>query len=51
MVPALAVAPKTTSPVKHLEPGVVVEMVGTAFTVAIMAVLEAVVQPPLVAST
>ena len=33
IVPALAVAPKTTVPVPHLEPGVVVEIVGVELTV------------------
>ena len=51
MVPAKAVAPKTTVPVPHLEFGVVVAIVGIAFTVAITAVLVAVVQPALVALT
>ncbi len=51
MVPALAVAPKATVPVPHLEAGVVPLIVGIAFTVAVTAVLDAVVHPPLVAST
>jgi hypothetical protein len=33
IVPALAVAPRITVPVPHLEPGVVPVIVGTAFTV------------------
>ena len=51
MVPAEAVAPSTTVPVPHLDPGVVPLIVGIAFTVAVTAVLDAVVQPLLVAST
>ena len=51
MVPADAVAPKTTVPVPQLLPGVVPVMVGIAFMVATTAVLEAVVQLPDVAST
>ena len=51
MVPAEAVAPRVTVPVPHTLPGVVPVMVGTVFTVATTAVLVAVVQPPLVAST
>ncbi len=51
IVPALAVAPNATVPVPHLESGVVPVIVGIAFTVAITAVLEAVVHPLLVAST
>ena len=50
IVPALAVAPRTTVPVPHLEPGVVPVIVGIALTVAITAVLVAVVQPLIVAS-
>ncbi len=51
IVPALGVAPSITVPVPHLDPGVVTVIVGMVFTVAITAVLEAVVQPLLVAST
>ena len=51
MVPADAVAPKPTVPVPHFEPGVEPVIVGMAFIVAVTAVLEAVVQPLLVAST
>ena len=51
IVPALAVAPNATVPVPHLEFGVVPVIVGVAFTVAVTAVLDAVVHPPLVAST
>ncbi len=51
IVPALAVAPNTTVPVPHLESGVVPVIVGIAFTVAVTAVLDAVVHPLLVAST
>ena len=51
IVPALAVAPNATVPVPHLESGVVPVIVGIAFTVAVTAVLDAVVHPPLVAST
>ena len=51
IVPAEAVAPNVTVPVPHLEPGVVPVMVGIVFTVAVTAVLEAVVQPFAVAST
>ena len=51
IVPADAVAPNVTVPVPHLEPGVVPVMVGIVFTVAVTAVLEAVVQPFAVAST
>ena len=51
IVPAEAVAPNVTVPDPHLEPGVVPVMVGIVFTVAVTAVLEAVVQPLAVAST
>ena len=51
IVPAEAVAPRFTVPVPQTDPGVVPVIVGTAFTVAITAVLVAVVQPPFVAST
>ncbi len=50
-VPALAVAPKVTVPVPHIDAGVVAVTVGVVFTVAMTAVLVAVVQPVLVAST
>lgn len=49
-VPAEAVAPKTTVPVLHLEPGVVPVTVGMELIVAVTAVLEE-VQPFAVAST
>ena len=45
IVPAEAVAPRVTVPVPQVDPGVVVAIVGMAFTVAVTAVLEAVVQP------
>ena len=51
MVPAEAVAPRVTVPVPQVDPGVVVAIVGMAFTVAVTAVLDAVVQPRSVAST
>jgi hypothetical protein len=51
IVPALAVAPSITVPVPHLDPGVVPVIVGMALTVAMTAVLVAVVQPLFVAST
>ncbi len=51
IVPALAVAPNATVPSPHLEAGVVPLIVGIAFTVAVTAVLEAVVHPSFVAST
>ena len=50
IVPALAVAPNTTVPVPHLDPGVVPVIVGIGLTVAITAVLVAVVQLLSVAS-
>ncbi len=50
-VPALAVAPKVAVPVPHIAAGVVAVTVGVVFTVATTAVLVAVVQPVLVAST
>jgi hypothetical protein len=50
-VPALAVAPNVTVPSLHLEAGVVEEILGIGVTVATIAVLEAVVQLPEVAST
>jgi hypothetical protein len=51
MVPALAVAPRVTVPLPHLETGVVPEIEGVVFTVAATEVLEAAVQPLFVAST
>ncbi len=51
IVPALAVAPNTTVPVPHLESGVVPVIVGISLTIAVTAVLDAVVHPLLVAST
>ena len=51
IVPADAVAPSVTVPVPQLLPGVVPVIVGSVFTVATTAVLDAVVQPLLVAST
>ena len=51
IVPAEAVAPRVTVPVPQLLPGVVPVIEGTVFTVAITAVLVAVVQPLFVAST
>jgi hypothetical protein len=51
MVPAEAVTPKITAPVPQLEPGVVPVIVGTAFMVAVTAVLDAVVHPLAVAAT
>jgi hypothetical protein len=51
MVPLEDVAPKVTVPVPHLEPAVVPVIVGKVFTVAVTAVLLAVVQLPFVAST
>ncbi len=51
IVPAEAVAPRVTVPVPQMLPGVVPVIVGAVFTVAITAVLVAVVQPLLVAST
>ena len=51
IVPAEVVAPSVTVPVPQLLPGVVPVIVGTGLTVAITAVLDAVVQPLLVAST
>ena len=50
-VPALAVAPRTTVPASHREPGVVPVMVGVVLTVANTDVRDAVVHPLLVAST
>ena len=51
MVPALAVAPKVTVPVPQELAGVFPVIVGIGLTVAITAVLDAVIQPLLVAST
>ncbi len=51
MVPALAVAPKTTVPAPQRDAGVFPVIVGTAFTVASMDVRVAVVHPLFVAST
>ena len=51
IVPALAVAPKETDPISHLDAGVVPVIAGDVLTVAITDVLEAVVQPLFVAST
>ena len=51
IVPADAVAPRVTVPVPHRDPGVVPVIDGTAVTVAITAVLVAVVHVPDVAST
>ena len=51
IVPAEAVAPNATVPDTHTEPGVVPVMLGIVLTVAVTAVLEAVVQPFAVAST
>ena len=51
MVPAEAVVPNITVPVPQREPGVVPVMVGEVLTVAVTAVLEAVIHPFAVAST
>ena len=51
MVPLLALAPNTTVPASHLDNGVVPVIVGEAFTVATIAVLDDEVQPLFVAST
>ena len=51
IVPALAEALKLTVPAPHLLPPVTEEIEGDELTVAVTAVREAVVQPPLVAST
>jgi hypothetical protein len=51
IVPALAVAPKATVPVPHLESGVVPVMVGMSFTVAVTAVLDVAGHPLKLAST
>ncbi len=51
MIPVLAVAPRLTAPVPQVDAGVVPVIDGTSLTVATMAVLAAVVHPPLEAST
>ena len=51
IVPALAVAPKSTVPVPQRELFVVPVIVGMVLIVAVIAVLVAVVQPLSVAST
>ena len=51
IVPAEVVAPKAIVPDPHLEAGIVPVIVGIVFTVAITAVLVAVVQLPFVAAT
>jgi hypothetical protein len=51
IVPALEEVHKETVPELHLESGVVPDIEGTVFMVAVTAVLDPVVQPPLVAST
>ena len=51
IVPADAVAPKSTVPVPHREASVVPVIDGVAVTVAVTDVLDAVVHPPSVAST
>ena len=51
IVPALAVAPNTTVPASHLDPGVLLMIVGVVLTVAVTEVLVPVVQPLFVAST
>ena len=51
MVPAEAVAPSVTVPVPQVDPGVTRVIVGIVFTVAVTAVLDAVVHPLAVAST
>ena len=50
IVPEETVAPKTTVPVPHLAAGAVPVIVGIALTVAITAVLAAVVHPLFVTS-
>ena len=50
IVPALAVAPNVAVPVPQIATGVVAVTVGIAFTVAVTAVLVAVVHPFEVAS-
>ncbi len=51
MVPALAAAPNTTVPVPQRLLSVTPDTLGIAFTVAVTAVLVAVVHPVAVAST
>ena len=51
MVPAEAVAPRVTVPVPQVDPGVTSVIVGMVLKVPVTAVLVAVVQPVLVAST
>ena len=51
MVPALAAAPNTTVPVPQRLLSVTPDILGMAFTVAVTAVLVAVVHPFAVAST
>jgi hypothetical protein len=51
IVPALAVALNVAVPVPHMDAGVLAVMVGISFTVAVTAVLVAVVHPFEVAST
>ena len=51
IVPIEVVAPRVTVPVPQTDPGVVLVIIGTMLTVAVTAVLEAVVHPPEVAST
>lgn len=51
IVPAEAVAASETAPGPQTDPGVLPVIVGIVFTVAEIAVLEAVVQEPEVAST
>ena len=51
IVPAEAAAPRVTMPVPQMLAGVVPVIVGIVLTVATTAVLDAVVQPLLVAST
>ena len=51
IVPAEAVAPNIAVPVPQIVAGVVPVMVGIVFTVAITAILVAVIQPFAVAST
>ena len=50
-VPALAVAPNVTVPASQRAPGVVPDIIGVVFTVAITEVLEVLVQALFVAST
>ena len=51
ITPTLGVASKATVPSSHLDNGVVPVIVGEAFTVATIAVLDDEVQPLFVAST